>query len=223
MGVITDAVQVAAMLRERIMAGELAPGLRLQQVPLSESLGVSRTPLREALAILAREGLLDYEPNRGYAVRTFSWSDIEQAYAVRARLEAFACHLCARQGLAAEPADSLQACLRRGDAILAEGRLTPEGLPPYRAMNVEFHETILAAAANRWITDFVRQTQNVPLASDRLFVWEDYDVIKRSHDDHHRIVHAILARDVQRAEALMREHIVAAGEVLERIMRESGS
>src|ERR1700712_1479100 len=104
MGVITDAVQATAMLRERIMSGEFAPGLRLQQIPLSEALGLSRTPLREALASLAREGLLDYEPNRGYAVRTFGWSDIEQAYAVRARLEAFACHLCARQGLGSQSA-----------------------------------------------------------------------------------------------------------------------
>lgn len=220
MAAMTDASEAVAMLRERIMSGELAPGSRLQQIPLSEALGISRTPLREALAHLARDGLLEYEPNRGYAVRAFRWADIEQAYTVRARLEALACHLCARQGLPPETAEQLRACLRRGDAVLAEGRLTPEGLPPYRAMNVEFHEAILAAAGNRWVSDFVRQTQNMPLASDRLFVWESFDVIKRSHDDHHRIVHAILDRDAQRAEALMREHIVFAGQVLERIVRE---
>lgn len=202
------------------MSGELAPGMRPQQVPLSEALGISRTPLREALAHLARDGLLGYEPNRGYAVRTFRWADIEQAYAVRARLEGLACHLCARRGLRPEAAERLRTCLGRGDAILAGGRLTPEGLPPYRAMNVEFHETILAEAGNRWIGDFVRQPQNVPLASDRLFVWESFDVIKRSHDDRHRIVHSILDRDAQRAEALMHEHVVFAGEALEKIVRE---
>lgn len=216
---VTDAEEAARLLRERILSGELAPGARLQQIPLSEEMGVSRTPLREALARLARDGLLLYEPNRGYAVRAFGWDDIAQAYDVRARLEAFACHLCARQGLPPEAVATLRDCLERGDAILAAGRLVPGDLPPYRAMNVLFHETILDACGNRWVGDFVRQTQDVPLASDRVFVWESYDVIKRSHDDHHRIVRAIGDRDVQRAEALMREHVVNAGEVLGRLVR----
>lgn len=210
------------MLRERIMSGELSPGTRLQQVPLSKALGISRTPLREALANLARDGLLDYEPNCGYAVHSFNWAEIEQAYAVRARLEGFACHLCARRELTPDTARTLDVCLRTGDTVLRKGRLLPEDLPPYRAMNVQFHETIMSAAGNLWVGRFVHQTQNVPLASDRLFVWEDFEVIKRSHDDHHRIVHAIRKGDAERAEALMREHIVFAGEILQ-AMRARGS
>lgn len=221
-GSATNAEEVASLLRERIMSGDLAPGEKLQQVPLSESLGVSRTPLREALARLARDGLLGYEPNRGYVVRTFNWKDIENAYAVRARLEGFACHVCARDGVAAEILDKLRDCVRRGDEILTGGQLLAKDLPPYRAMNVEFHEAILAAAGNNWISDFVRQTQNVPLASDRLFVWEDYDIIKRSHDDHHRLAKAIANRDAERAEALMREHVINAGEVLSRFFIKNG-
>ena len=210
----TETLDVLRQLRERILSGELAPGTRLQQVPLSETLGVSRTPLREAMARLARDGLLEYAPNRGYAVRVFNWVDIEQAYAVRARLEGMACAICARQGIPAGVAAQLRECLETGDRILAGGALTPAGLPPYRAMNVAFHETILAAAGNVWISDFVRQTQNVPLASDRLFIWEDYATILRSHDDHHRIVRGINAGDAERAEALMREHVSFAADVL---------
>ncbi len=202
------------MLRERLLTGELAPGSRLQQEPLAALLGISRTPLREALLTLAREGLLSYEPNRGYSVRVFQWEDVRQAYQARAQLEAHACHLCARIGLSAEAAATLRGCIGQGDAILAAGQLEPGSLPPYRAMNVTFHETILSASSNRWLLDFVRQTQNVPLASDRVFVWERHDVIRRSHDDHHRILKAISDRDASRAEALMREHIINAGEVL---------
>ena len=210
----TETLEVLEQLRERILSGELAPGARLQQVPLSEALGVSRTPLREAMARLARDGLLEYAPNRGYAVRVFKWGDIEQAYAVRARLEGMACGICARRGIGADAVARLRECLDVGDEILSAGVLLPKGLPPYRAMNVTFHETILAAAGNIWITDFVRQTQNVPLASDRLFIWEDYATILRSHDDHHRIVRGIVAGEAERVEALMREHISFAGEVL---------
>ena len=208
------------MLRERLLTGELEPGTRLQQIPLSEEMGISRTPLREALVTLAREGLLSYEPNRGYTVRVFEWADIAQAYDVRAQLEAFACHLCARQGISRDAMDFLAARVAEADAILATDKLLPDSLPPYRAMNVAFHEAILAAAGNRWVSDFVRQTQNVPLASDRVFVWDDYEVIKRSHDDHHRILRAIGDRDASRASALMREHIVNAGEVLRKSVRD---
>ena len=217
---MTDATEATALLRERLLNGEFAPGMRLQQIPLSASLGISRTPLREALLTLAREGLLSYEPNRGYAVRHFGSRDIEQAYEVRAQLEAFACHLCARQGLAEPAQQVLAGCLAQGDAILRAGRLRPGDLPEYRAMNVTFHETILEGAHNRFVSDFVRQTQNVPFASDRVFVWEDHAVISRSHDDHHRIFHAIGEKDAARAEALMREHVVNAGRILLRSMAE---
>ena len=211
---MTDASEATALLRERLLNGEFAPGARLQQIPLSMALGISRTPLREALLTLAREGLLSYEPNRGYAVRQFGRHDIDQAYQVRAQLEAFACHLCARQGLPEAALETLADCLARGDTILASGRLRPADLPDYRAMNVTFHETILNGASNRFVSDFVRQTQNVPFTSDRVFVWEDHAVISRSHDDHHRVLRAIQDRDAARAEALMREHVINAGQVL---------
>lgn len=210
----TSAGEVAQLLRERIMSGEIPPGERLQQVPLSEELGVSRTPLREALALLARDGLLDYEPNRGYAVRAFRLSDVEQAFEARGRLESLAARLCAQQGVSAAVLERLRECVAGGDRILAKGVLDPDDLPPYRAINVCFHETILETAGNRWVIDFVRQCHNVPLASDRVFIWQDYDLIKRSHDDHHRILWAIEARDAERADHLMREHIFFAGHTL---------
>lgn len=211
---MTNTAEIVGLLRERILSGEFAPGIRLQQIPLSEALGVSRTPLREALVHLTHQGLLVYEPNRGYAVRRFSAAEIVSAFAVRARLEALACSVCARRGVSRAVLDKLFACAADGDRILAKGVLDPDDLAPYRRMNVDFHETIIEASDNPFIGDFVRQCHNVPLASDRVFVWEDYGIIARSHDDHHRIAAAIAARDPQRAEALMLEHVHFAGEVL---------
>lgn len=216
----TTASEIAGHLRERILAGEFAPGTRMHQVQLSEMLGISRTPIREALAHLANQGLLIYEPNRGYAVRAFSVEEIRAAFEVRARLEALACGLCARNGLTKPVLARLKACLAEGDALLSKGFLDPDDLAPYRAMNVEFHETILQKSGNPFLGDFVRQCHNVPLASDRVFVWKDYGIITRSHDDHHRILHAIETRDSERAEALMREHVVYASLVLLRMLDE---
>ena len=210
----TTAEDVADLLRERILSGEIEPGQRMHQEHWSEVLNLSRTPIREALGRLANQGLLIYEANRGYTVRRFSAEEIGAAFEVRARLEALACALAAARGLAPAVLDRLTACVARGDAILSKGLLDPADLAPYRLMNVEFHETIIQHSANPFISDFVRQCHNVPLASDRVFVWEDYKVIARSHDDHHRIAAAIGARDAERADALMREHVRYAGQIL---------
>lgn len=199
-----------------VLSGQIGPGERVQQEPLARALGVSRTPLREAMVHLARERLLEYAPNRGYTVRAFRLADVEQAFVVRERLEGLACFLCAQIGLSADILARLAEAVAIGDAVLAKGWLDPVDLPQYRAMNVTFHETILDQSGNRWVAEFVRQTQNVPLASDRVFVWEDYPMIRRSHDDHHRILAAIAGRDPARAERLMREHIFFAGQVLRR-------
>lgn len=218
----TSTSEVAALLRERILAGDVPPGTRLQQIPLSEELGVSRTPLREALALLATQGLLIYEPNRGYAVRAFSVAEITSAFEVRARLESLACNICATKGLDRAALDVLQRCVVRGDKILAKGLLDPADLAPYRQMNVEFHELIINSSGNPLIADFVARCHDIPLASDRVFVWEDFSVIARSHDDHHRIAEAIASRDAERADYLMREHIRFAGQILVRRIDSGG-
>ncbi len=211
---VTSASNVTELLRERILSGDVPSGVRLQQIPLSEALGVSRTPLREALTQLAKEGLLIYEPNRGYAVRSFSTAEIGAAFEVRARLEALACGAVATLGAPPEIIARLRDCLAEGDRILSKGVLDPDDLAPYRRMNVDFHETIIQTCENPFVGSFVRQCHNVPMASDRVFIWEDYGIIARSHDDHHRILDAIAKREAQRAESLMTEHIHFAWLVL---------
>jgi len=209
----TSTQAIAQILRERILEGSILPHSTLRQDALAQELGVSRTPLRTALAELARDGLVTYEANRGYAVRSFNNDDIKAAYEVRAALEGLACRLAASQ-ITAEHLARLQACVDTGDRILASGRLDPEDLAPYRRMNVDFHETIMAASANPWVVDFVTRAHNVPLSSDRIFYWEEYAIIHRSHDDHHRILAALRKGDGQRAERLMAEHVINAGDVL---------
>ncbi|MDO5528879.1 MAG: GntR family transcriptional regulator [Paracoccus sp. (in: a-proteobacteria)] len=209
----TSTQTTAQILRERILEGNILPGTTLRQDSLAQELGVSRTPLRTALAELARDGLVTYEANRGYAVRAFDIADIKSAYDVRAMLEGLACRLAAKH-ISREQIETLADCVQNGDEILSSGVLAPEKLAPYRRMNVEFHETIIAASQNPWIGDFVTRAHNVPLSSDRIFFWEDFDIIHRSHNDHHRILAALRAGDGRRAELLMWEHVINAGDVL---------
>ena len=210
----TSTEEVTTLLREHVMSGQIQPGERLQQERLARIFGVSRTPLRSALSNLATEGLLQYEANRGYTVRAFDRKDIIDGYAARAVLEGLAAATVARHGLSDSVIAELDALLKIGDDALAKGRLDPKDLDAYRSMNVKFHDRIIAEARNRWIAELVRQTQLIPFASNRMIVWQDYAIMLRSHDDHRRLVDAISRGDPTRADAILREHIMFAGDYL---------
>ncbi|WP_246666066.1 GntR family transcriptional regulator [Aquamicrobium sp. LC103] len=209
----TSSEHVLAMLREHILAGKFAPGERLHQDRLAEMLGVSRTPLRTALATLSQTGLVRYESNRGFRVREFSIAEMKDAFRIRGELEALACRMAAAS-ISHEDIDKLLRLVEEGDRLIACGNLQEEALTPYRQMNVDFHTTILNASGSRWVADFVHQLHSVPLASDRIIMWDSYEIIHRSHDDHHRIAKALADRDAQRAGGIMYEHIAFAGEHL---------
>jgi len=205
--------QVATeLLRDRILRGGYASGFHLQEAPLSDELGVSRTPVRAALAALAAEGLLDYGPNRGYLVRGFSLSDVLIAYDVRANLEGLACRLAAEHGLSEKSVAEIEDALTVGDAILSKGRLLDEDRESWIEMNDRFHVGLIRAAENWLLEDLVQQTYRVPLASSRVVHWYEYDAIKGSHDLHHRIYRYVRDRRAAQAEPLMREHIYLAVE-----------
>lgn len=199
-------------LRDRILQGDIVPGTHLQEIPLSEALGVSRTPLRAALANLASEGLLDYAPKRGYTVRAFSMAEIEAAYEIRANLEGMACRLAAERGLTAVERAELEAVLATGDAIVAKGRLMAEDRDAWTEMNDLFHCRIIDHAGNRLLAELIDRTCRIPLASSRVIHWYDFDAIRGSHVLHHRVLGYIAERRAVHAEAAMREHILQAVE-----------
>src|SRR5690348_450170 len=93
----TKADDIALVIEEAIVAGELAPGTVLRQEQLSEQFNVSRTPIREALRRLAALGLVSFVPNRGVRVRTISREELHEAFMVRAELEALATEVAARK------------------------------------------------------------------------------------------------------------------------------
>src|SRR5215813_5440458 len=99
---LTRSKSVTDLLRAKLLEGEILPGAHLQEVPLAELMGVSRTPVRAALAALEREGLLSYVAKRGFEVRRFSTEEIADKFLVRSVLEGNAAGECARRGLSEE-------------------------------------------------------------------------------------------------------------------------
>jgi GntR family transcriptional regulator of vanillate catabolism len=210
---------VVVGLRDMIMSGEFAAGFHLQEVPLAERMGVSRTPIREALNMLAKEGLLEPGPKRGYKIRTFSIEEILEAYEVRATLEGLACKLLAETGLPEETARKLRESLEFGDNMIERGMFTGAEQEPWLEMNNTIHSLLVNATRNAMLASCVEQTQRVPLASARHVHWyrfdkENYELARNAHRDHHAIIDAIIRRQAGRAEARMREHIYFSQELV---------
>lgn len=210
----TRSQSVTDELRKMIVQGEIPPDEHVQEQLVADLLGVSRTPVRAAMTALASEGYLIYRPKRGYVVREFHAADVLDAWQMRAWLEGLAALRAAERGLAAEAEGTLREAIRTGDMILSKGYLDPDDLPDYRDMNTVIHNTIIEAAGSRLLEQAIHQTRNIPMVSERIIPWNDYDNIKRSHDDHHRVLEAILAGEAWRAEAVMREHIYSGSKRL---------
>lgn len=220
---LTRTENVANQLRDKILHGHYPAGSRLQEVPVCEEMGVSRTPVRAALASLAAEGLLDYFPNRGYSVRGFSLQEIESTYEIRANLEGIACRLAAENGLSKKISESIETGLIRGDEILSHGRLRDQDREPWMEMNNNIHSAFLEAAQNRLLCDLVERTYHVPLSSSRVIHWYDYRAVCGSHELHHRIFDYVRNGKGVNAEALMREHVLQAIDQIKHRMIEKKS
>ena len=202
-----------------ILRGELAPGERLAEVALAERLGVSRTPIRQALPALAREGLLAAAGRRGYLVRSFSPQDVLDAIETRGLLEGLAARRIAERGATPELIRSLRECLSQGDAILAKRRFESTDEQRYSEMNGRFHMLIVEGAASRIFADTLARNDHVPFASARAVAFsrdlaELLPILNYAHRQHHAIVQALENRESARAEALMREHATPVREVL---------
>src|SRR5215813_2493355 len=119
----TQLSQAIVRIREMVLNGRLAPGQRVAEAPLADLLGVSRTPVRQALPLLAQEGLLVENETRGYLVRAFTAAEITDAIDVRGALEALAAQRVAERGVPKALSRELRRCLEDGDQVLAKRRI----------------------------------------------------------------------------------------------------
>ncbi len=204
---VTLAQAVTDRLRTEIMEGRFASNEKLQEMSLCKLLDVSRTPVRAALHSLAAEGLLDYAPNRGYRVCSLDPDRLISIFNIRAALEGLAAREAAERGMDDTALAEFRVALVQGDRIMRVGHLRDVDRTVFGEVNAKIHEAILRAADNRMLKDMIRMCHNMPIFSDRNVLWNDYDWVRRSHDDHHRIFDAIASRDAARAEQLMREHV----------------
>ena len=203
----TASAAAADLIRQAIGDGRLEPGHHLKEEQLAQELGISRTPVREALHVLQAEGLIEASPNRGATVRSYDLADLEDLYELRALLEGRAAHRAATRATAAQLVELRASCER------FEGLVGASNLQALVAENALFHEAILAAAASERLTGMVRQVVVLPLVY-KSYIWYSPEQATASYRYHCELADAIEQRDAQRADLVMREHVEAAHRVL---------
>ncbi len=208
--------RVVVRIREMILQGELRPGQRVREVELASKLGVSRTPVRESLPILAQEGVLTQLDTRGFVVRAFTPQEIMDAIDVRGVLEGLAARMLAEQGPPRRLLHSLQECLREGDAIFAKGHLVQADEATYGDMNRKFHSLIIQGAGSKVVAEAIERNSTIPFAAahaiafDKVDLPRMYDWLRYAHLHHHAIVQALENGEGARVAALMYEHACVA-------------
>jgi len=204
--------EVHERLLKMVARGELAPHSRLLQQRLAEELGVSRTPVREALLRLEREGLAYSLPRRGMFVKGMTPTEVLELYEMRTLLEPYAGRRACERAFARDIAH-IEAIQRRHEQQAQEGRANVEEA---LRTNAELHLRMVRGCANETLRQFLTNfwTQEQALRIFAMQVSVDHDEIVGMVREHAEITEAFAARDAARVEALLRAHIEQAMEQL---------
>jgi DNA-binding GntR family transcriptional regulator len=193
--------EVAERLRTSIFSHEFAPGDWVDEQALAIQYGISRTPMREAIKVLAAEGLITMKMRRGAYVTEVSKSDLSQIFTVLALLEGQACREVTKIATEKEleDLDSLHLKLERSAA--------DRDLDLFFAINQQFHDKIQEICANPWMQRVIHDLRKV-LKLQRRDSLSKRGRLESSLIEHRKILSALLARDADLSEKLMKEHLL---------------
>ena len=204
--------QVAARLRTMLVEGQIAPGAKLNERELCEQLRVSRTPLREAIKLLAAEGLVDLLPNRGAVAVKLTEADVLNTFEVLAMLEGMSGELAAQRISDGELAElralhyEMMACFARRD------------LSGYYRINARIHAAINDAAKNPVLTSTYRSI-NARVQSLRFRTNQNEAKWKSAVAEHERMLEALTARDAAALRKVLVEHLLRKRDTVLELMR----
>ena len=188
------------VLKHAIITGEIPAGERIVETDYAERLHISRTPLREALRKLERDGLVEYVLRRGVVVRAFTIADVEEIYTIRNALEMLTLPAIIRNATAEDVA-SLKERLREMDEVMAHGDI--ETLSP---MARAFHSQLTALCRqNRILRVIEGQDEFITRFSAMAIRQENRRT--QAHEEHYKLVEYVEKRDLEHLEKLMRKHI----------------
>lgn len=192
--------RVYRQVRELVVAGDIAPGAQLEEQTLADRMGVSRTPLREAIAQLVTEGLVENRPYRGNFVRAFTARQVRDLYEVRKTLEGCAVRLAVPR-LTAPHLATLRDILADVQRALDTGELTW-----YSTADRRFHNTLASYSENQTLIDCLERLGS-QIQVVRTMANDDPATVRRTAFERPHILAALEARDAEAAARLMEGHI----------------
>lgn len=191
--------KVADLLRRMILSGDLPPGTHLVEDEVASQLGTSRAPLREALGLLSREGLVVSQPGRGTFVKGFTAQSIRDLFALRTVLEAFAAELAAAR-IKPQEAERLRLLLKEMEDIVVEG----DG-SDYADVDMEIHRVIWRISGNERLVDMLESLAAPVIVFIKVNAehYRDWPEVVHLH---HQLIEAIASSDGELAARTMRDH-----------------
>lgn len=208
-------------LRELVIGSRFEPGERISELAAVELLGISRTPVRAALQILAHEGLLETREAGGFEVCDYSLADMLDAIELRGALEGMAARMAAERSSGEIPTETLRSILAQIDALLDTEPADSDDLyEGYTELNEAFHREMLRLAKSPMLERSLSQITALPFASPSAFVKaglvqeSNRDVLTIAQYQHRALVDAISAGRGARAERIGQEHAQTAAESL---------
>ena len=194
---------VYTAIEEKIISGEYKAGEQITEMRLSGELGVSRTPVREALAMLEKDGLVELIPNKGAVVRGISKSDLVDIYAIRGRLEGLCASMCAER-ITDKGKKELSEILD-----LSEFYLSKKDTEKLGDLDSRFHACIYENCGSRMLEKILSDLHRAVGAYRRRSL-ENPERVEKSVSEHKKICNAIIGGDASLAEKLISDHIAAA-------------
>jgi DNA-binding GntR family transcriptional regulator len=205
-----------AAIYEALTDGRLRPGERLAEERLAREIGVSRTPVREALRRLSAEGFVEFLPNQGGKVPFLSVDDIIEIFDLRVILESYAASLAAQKINAAQLQELDELCTQMEKSVV---KLSPNYLEEISANNRRFHRILIEATRGQRLSRILTQVIEMPLMLDTYYRFSADDM-NRSMRHHRELTLALASHDANWAEAVMRVHIQSARNVYLQSIRE---
>ena len=202
----TYSTQVVDFIKQCILDGTLAPGQQVKEVMLAERLGISRAPIREALQILAQDGLITSEPQKGKYIRVMSSREIMDSYQIGGLLEGAAIAL-SLPSLTEADIERLHDMLRVMGEVSKEAR----GLLALSEIDETFHEALMAGTTNRTLVGMAR---NACATISKFLLYNHWDTLftpQEFHARHQVLLEAVASRDAERIERSVREHYHETG------------
>ncbi len=193
--------QVYERLKQAIVKGDIEPGARVVESSIGESLGISRTPVREAIHKLEREGFLERSPSIGFFVADLRRSDIEETFGIRTVLESYAARLAAVNHMPdelkplVEKVEQYQLCLERGDAAAL------------LRINTEFHEMLYGLSRSPRLIKMINDLKD-QIYRFRRVILNRCDMARISNEDHMLMLELMRRRDADAVERVVREHLL---------------